>query len=439
MPKRAKELKALEVQRLTKPGLWAVGTVPGLYLQVLDSGARTWVLRVSVGGKRRDMGLGGYPAITLAGAIEKARSARELIAAGSDPIQKRRDARSALRAEQGKSITFEQAAEAYIASHAAGWRNIKHGQQWSNTLATYANPTIGTLRVSDVAIQHVLTILEPIWRTKTETASRVRNRIELVLDWATARGYRSGENPARWRGHLDKLLPKPSKVSKPEHFAAVPIREIALFVEKLRNANGTAARALEFLILTAARSGEVRFATWKEFDLVGACWTVPGDRMKAGLDHDVPLSREALAILGSLPKGTADALLFPGAKGGPLSDMSLSAVMKRMGVDAVPHGFRSTFRDWASECTMHSKEVSEMALAHTVPGKTEGAYRRGDLFQKRLDLMQDWADFVSQPRPVQRGRVVPFRKASVQQNKLAANRDQPPGRSRSSSLLIIRE
>lgn len=395
MARLAKELGALEVSKLTTPGMHAVGTVPGLYLQVLPSGARTWILRAMVGGKRRDMGLGGYPGVSLAGAREAARTAREKIRNGIDPIEEGRTARNALRVSQASSKTFEECARAYIQAHEQGWRNAKHAQQWTNTLTTYAFPFCGSLQVSDVGLPHVLQILEPIWSTKTETATRVRNRVELVLDWATARGYRAGLNPARWRGHLDKLLPKPEKVSKTTHHAALPYEEMGLFMTSLRESPGVGARALELAILTATRSGEVRGATWDEFDLKAKLWTIPGDRMKAEKEHRVPLSKACIELLRKLPKMEGTNHVFTASKGKPLSDMTLTAVLRRMDVDATVHGFRSTFRQWAGEQTNFPREVCEHALAHQLPDKVEAAYQRGDLFTKREKLMAAWADYCS--------------------------------------------
>lgn len=353
------------------------------------------MLRVMIGQRRRDMGLGGYPDVTLAGAREAARRAREKIKAGIDPIEEARAARSQLRAAQASALTFEQASRAYIASHEAGWRNAKHAQQWRNTLESYAYPLVGSLLVRDVALPHVISILEPIWLTKTETASRLRGRIEQVLDWATARGLRDGPNPARWRGHLDKMLPRPSKVARPGHHAALQLDGMAAFMKRLRAVAGMGARALEFAILTAARSGEVRGATWSELDLTAAVWKVPAERMKSGKEHRVPLSPAALSLLEGLPHMAGEALIFPAPRGGQLSDMTLTAVLRRMHVDAVPHGFRSTFRDWCSERTNYPNEVAEMALAHTIGDKVEAAYRRGDLFDKRRRMMHDWASFVN--------------------------------------------
>ncbi len=394
IPRKVRELSALEVGRLAAPGLHFVGGVAGLAMQVQPSGARSWVLRFSVGGRRREMGLGGFPDVTLSAAKLRAREEREKADKGVDPIAERQAANSRLRAEQAKRFTFKAAALAYVEAHEAGWRNAKHADQWRNTLAT-TFPTLGDLQVRDVALPHVLAVLEPIWRTKTETATRLRGRIESVLDWATARGYREGLNPARWKGHLDNLLPAPSKIARAGHHLAVPVGEVAKFMQALRAQPGTGARALEFAILTAARSGEVRGATWAEIDLGAATWTVPGERMKAGKEHRVPLSGAAVALLESLPRMAGSDLVFPAPRGGKLSDMTLLAVMRRMGVDAVPHGFRSTFRDWCSERTNYPREVAEMALAHTIGDKVEAAYRRGDLFEKRRRMMAEWAEFLA--------------------------------------------
>jgi len=393
MPKKAEEKSALEVSRLTKPGRYPVGVVAGLCLKVTDTGARSWVLRVMIGGKRRDVGLGGYPDVPLGLAREKARKAREDIVQGVDPIAQRAAAASALQAARGAETTFEQAARKFIESKSAEWKNAKHAAQWGATLETYAYPVIGSLQVRDVVLSHVVKILEPIWNTKTETATRLRGRIESVLDWATVRGFRHGENPARWKGHLDKILPKPSKVTKVEHHVALPVDDIGAFMAELRKREGVAARALEFAILTAARSGEVRGATWSEIDLDSGVWIIPGERMKAGREHRVPLSEGAIKLLQALPRYGHTDLVFVAPRGGMLSDMTMTAVMRRMEVDAVPHGFRSTFRDWAAERTAYPRDVAEMALAHTIGDKVEAAYRRGDLFEKRCRMMADWAAF----------------------------------------------
>lgn len=412
MPKIARELSELAVRRLTAPGRHAVGGVPGLHLQITPTGARSWTLLAMVGGKRREMGLGAYPEVPLKDAREAARKARQDVREGRDPIAERKAARQAVMAAAGRRATFKEAAEAFIAAHEAGWANPKHRQQWRNTLEAYAYPVIGQLAVEDVGLAHVLKILEPLWSTKTETAKRLRGRIEQVLDAAQARGQITGpwQNPARWRGHLDKLLAKPSRVAKATHHRALPIDDAGAFVARLREHEGMGARALEFAILTAARSGEVRGARWPEIDLAAGVWTVPAERMKAGREHRVPLSPEALAVLAKVPRMGETNLVFPAPRGGPLSDMTLSAVMRRMKVDAVPHGFRSTFRDWSAERTAYPSEVCEMALAHTVGNKVEAAYRRGDLFDRRRRLMADWAAFLSKPAP--KGNVTPIRGAA---------------------------
>jgi len=361
-----------------------------------------------VGGKRRDMGLGGYPDVTLSGAREAARRARDLIIQGVDPIDHARAARSALRAAQAKAVTFQEATYAYIETHEKGWRNAKHAAQWRATLETYAFPNIGALLVRDVEKEHVLGILQPIWTEKTETASRLRGRIEKVLSYAIQAGYRpEGLNPARWKDNLDLLLGARRKVAKPRHHAALPVGDVGAFVKSLRDAGGIAARALEFAILTAARSGEVRGATWAEINLSAASWTIPGERMKGGREHRVPLAPPAVKLLRSLPGGTAGDLVFPAPRGGKLSDMTLTAVLRRMQVPAVPHGFRSTFRDWTSENTSYPNEICEMALAHAIGDKVEAAYRRGDLFEKRRQMMNDWAAFCAKSE--QAARVIPFR------------------------------
>lgn len=413
MPRKATELSALEVKRLTTPGMHAVGGVAGLYMQVLPTGARTWVLRARIAGKRRDMGLGGFPDVPLAQAREKARDARAKIDSGIDPITERAAARSALAAQRGAEITFDEAARKFIEAKSLEWKNAKHAAQWSSTLQTYASPTIGTLQVRDVALAHVMKILEPLWAVKTETASRLRGRIESVLDWATVRGYRHGDNPARWKGHLDKILAKPGKVAKVEHHEALPIDKVSTFVRDLRERAGVAARALEVLILTAARSGEIRGMRWDEVDFQSGVWTIPAERMKAGKEHRVPLSARVIKILREQEaQRIEDAeLVFPAPRGGMLSDMTMTAVMRRMEVNAVPHGFRSTFRDWASERTNYPHHVAEMALAHSIGDKVEAAYRRGDLFDKRRRMMDEWSKFCDAIQ--QHGEVVPIRAGNV--------------------------
>ena len=394
MPKIAKELSALQVSRLLEAGHHAVGGVTGLYLYVTATGARSWVLRIEVGKKRKHMGLGGFPSVTLAMAREQARMARSEFRAGLDPIAARRKAVSKRLAEQLNAVTFESAAKAYIDAHGDTWKNPKHRAQWSATLATYAFPVIGSLQTAHVTQAHVLAVLEPIWKTKNETAARLRGRIEAVLDWATVRGYREGENPARWKGRLDKLLPAPAKIQKTVHRKALPIDAVPQFMRDLRDKEGVTARALEFVVLTAARSGEVRGATWGEIDLDAAVWVVPGDRMKAGREHRVPLCTQAVELLKKMPRFVGNEHVFPSPRGKALSDMALLTVMRRMEVDAVPHGFRSTFRDWVGERTDYPRELAEQALAHTLESKVEAAYRRGDALEKRRTMMQEWSDFL---------------------------------------------
>jgi integrase len=396
VPRIAKPLTALEVKRLDTPGLHAVGTVPGLCLRVAcpPSSTRAWILRTVVGERRRDLGLGGYPAVTLAQAIEAARQQRQAVGQGKDLVSERRATKSALRASRQRQITFAKAAEGYIAAHEAGWRNAKHAWQWNSSLELYAFPKIGQLDIGDIGMSHVLEVLEPIWRTKTETASRVRGRIELILAWADKRADRERLNPARWRGHLDTQLPARNKVAKPKHHAALPVADASAFMSALRKQEGSAARALEFVILTAARSGEVRFATWPEIDFGSRTWTVPAQRMKSGREHRVPLSPAAIALLESTPLVDGSEVIFQAPRGGVLSDMALVAVCRRMTADCVPHGFRSTFRDWCAERTNVAREVAEMALAHSIGSEVEAAYRRGDLFDKRRHLMDEWAAFL---------------------------------------------
>lgn len=412
MGKRAPELNALAVSRLSEPGLHFVGGVAGLALQITPGGSRSWVVRVRVAGKPREMGLGGFPTVTLAMAREKARAMRELVESGVDPIEDRRAKRAALLAERARNVTFQWAAEEFIRDKSPEWRNPKHAAQWGATLETYAYPTIGQMLVKDVELPHVLAILKPIWTTKTETATRLRGRIDNVLDWATVHGYRTGPSPARWKGHLDKLLPAPGKTAKVEHHAALPYALIGEFMARLRKQEGMGPRALEFAILTACRSGEVRGATWGEIDLENAVWTIPEGRMKAGKEHRVPLSTPAVELLRKLPRVAGCEYVFMAPRGGMLSDMSLTAVLRRMGVQATVHGFRSTFRDWAGETTGHSREAIEHALAHQLQDKAEAAYARGTLFEKRRWLMTGWSQFceIAQATPAE---VTPIRRAQA--------------------------
>ena len=405
MPKKVvNALTPLQVKN-AKPGRHADGS--GLHLLVKASGARSWVFRYMINGKSRDMGLSRCPEaiaimektgrdeLTLAQARDIAAICRLKVKAGIDPLVEREqaqaDAIAEARQRQAASVTFRQAAVTYLDAREDGWRNAKHRQQWHNTLATYVYPHIGELPVGDVETQHVLHILEPIWRSKAETASRVRGRIEAILDAAKVRGHRSGENPARWRGHLDKILPARQRLSRGHH-AALPYQQVPDLIASLRGRSATAALALEFLILTAARTGEVVGADWNEISFEDATWTVPAKRMKAGREHRFPLPDRAIDILRQTQKLSCDNL-FPGQRGGTMSGMAMSMLLRRMGTNVTVHGFRSSFRDWASETTGYSHEVCEMALAHTITNKAEAAYRRGDLFEKRRQLMNDWAEF----------------------------------------------
>jgi integrase len=407
MGRKATEKGAIQVARLTKPGMHFVGGVDGLALQVLPSGGRSWILRMTVGSKRRDMGLGGYPDVPLSQAREAARQARAKVRAGIDPIDESKANISKLKASQAAALTFEQCAEAYIKSQEPKWDNPKSPIQWRNSLKTYAYPHMGSLLVRDVDLPHVLAALEPIWQTKTETASRVRSRIQAVLDYSKACKYRTGDNPAVWGGHLDKILPAPGKVTAVEHFAALPYSQIGDFMARLRKSEGIGAKALEFTILTASRSGEVRGAVWGEIDLDAGLWIVPAERMKTNKEHRKPLSKSAIELLRALPRVDGTELVFPAPRKGMISDATMAAVLKRMEVDAVPHGFRSTFRDWVAECTNYPGEMAEMALAHVVADKVEAAYRRGDLYMKRVKMMEDWAKFCA-TLSAAKGVVVPM-------------------------------
>ena len=411
MPKKAKELSAMAVSKLKTDGRYAVGGVDGLHLRVVG-GSRAWVLRIAVGSRvdsdgrtsvhRRDVGLGSYPEVSLAEARDRARELRKQVRDGVDPVLKRQAVKVQSALETAKAKTFEECAHAYIDANRAGWKNEKHAQQWQNTLATYVHPKFGHLPVASVDTGMVLDVLQQpvgsdsqsLWLNKTETASRLRGRIESILDWATFRGYRQGNNPARWKGHLEHELPARNKVQKVEHHAALAYVEMAAFMAELRMKVGVSARALEFAILTAARSGEVRGAKWSEIDLDSRIWTIPGERMKAGKEHRVPLSHEVVTLLKALPREEGVDQVFLAPKGGQLSDMALTSVLRRMGRSGLTqHGFRSTFRDWAGETTAYPREVCEHALAHRLADGVEAAYQRGDLLAKRAGLMSDWAKY----------------------------------------------
>jgi integrase len=388
-------LSTLKVARAKEKGLIADGG--GLYLRVSDGGTKSWIFRFGDGGKLRDMGLGAVHTITLAEAREMATECRKMRLQGIDPIAQRGAQRASQKAAEARAITFSECAEKYMASHEGAWKNATHRAQWINTLSQYVYPIIGAHDVAAIGTPAVMKCIEPIWHTRTETASRVRGRIEAVLDWAKARGYRDGENPARWRGHLDHLLPARAKVQKQQHHAALPYAEIGAFMEKLREDSSNPARAIEFLVLTAARQGEVLGATWNEIDLAKRVWTVPADRMKGGREHRVPLSDAAVAVLKSMPQ-TGD-LVFPGPNG-QITKLQAWKVTKRHAGNVTTHGFRSSFRDWAAEQTSFPGELAEMALAHSVGSAVEAAYRRTDLFDKRRKLMDAWAGYCGQAAPV---------------------------------------
>ncbi|WP_240939338.1 site-specific integrase [Diaphorobacter sp. HDW4A] len=394
-------MTAIEVSRLRDDGAYAVGGVSGLYLQVIG-GSRVWVYRFVHLRQRRRMGLGSYPSVGLAAAREAARAAMQVRNSGADPITSRQKEREAARTAHAMQLTFAEAGEAFVLEHETTWKNLKHVQQWRATLATYAYPQFGKLNVSEIEQAHVLRALSPIWKTKTETATRLRGRIEQILDWATAHGHRTGTNPARWRGQLEHILANPDKVAPVQHHAAIPFGQLPTAFRLIAAIKGQSARALQFLILTASRSGEVRGMRWAEVDLKVALWIVPAERMKAGKEHRVPLSRQAMNILRTQPRrqnadGTTDDedYVFPSNRLGPLSDMAFTTLMRRHAFDAVPHGFRSTFRDWAGETTHHPRDAVELCLAHSIDTKTEAAYRRADMLKKRAVIMREWTDYAA--------------------------------------------
>lgn len=387
MPK----LTAAFVRSVEKPGRHSDGQ--GLYLNVTKSGAKSWIFMWKRDGRVREMGLGSATgagkigALGLADARQAANVARQSIAAGIDPIAEKR---------RQKVMTFGECADALIDSLRPGWRNDKHAAQWTMTMKVYAK-TLRSRSVREIATEDVLNVLKPIWQKKPETAARVRGRVEKVLDFAAARGMREGENPARWKGNLDHLLSKPSKLTRGHH-AAMPYAEVPAFVDRLRGQAGTGARALEIAILTACRSGEVLGAEWSEIDLVARLWTIPATRMKAGREHVVPLTAPAVEILRSLQADGGGAFVFAGAKPDkPLSNMSMAMVLRRMKIDVTPHGFRSSFRDWAGNETGFPREIAEEALAHTVGDAVERAYRRGTAIERRRVLMDAWASYVVAP------------------------------------------
>jgi integrase len=393
MARTINRISATKLAALKVPGLHSDGG--NLYFRVAPGGSRGWIFRYGLHGRTRDMGMGPYPEIDLKTARKRAFEYRQFLADGVDPIAERDAKRAAVRVEDAKTITFDDCVGRYIAAHADGWRSAKHRQQWSATVATYASPVFGKLPVAAIDTGLVVRALEAIWSDKPETASRLRGRIERILDWAKVRGYRLGENPARWRGHLDHLLPAKSKVRKAAHYAALPYAEVGQFMDRLRQEEGVTARVLELIILTATRSGEARGATWGEIDINARTWTIPASRMKTGKEHRVPLSDDAIRVVTAMQaiRHSGSDLVFPGRQG-RLSDAALFALLRRMQRgDFTAHGFRSSFRDWAAERTNYENHVVEMALAHAIPNAVEAAHRRGDLFDKRRQLMDSWAEF----------------------------------------------
>ncbi|MBW6494573.1 MAG: integrase arm-type DNA-binding domain-containing protein [Burkholderiaceae bacterium] len=392
-----------------KAGYWLDGD--GLYLQVSESGAKSWIYRFQLNGKRREMGMGSLADVSAKDARRRAAEARALVHNKIDPLEHRKQQAQAAaqRAAQiaAGAITFKKVSLEYIEANRAGWKNVKHISQWENSLATYAYPVMGDTPVGEIDTAMVLEVVNPIWLTKTETAKRVRSRIELVLSYAKVKGYRVGENPAIWRGHLENVLPKPGKIAPHKHHPALPYGQMREFMGKLRQHEGVSVLCLEFVILTACRSGEALKAKWSEIDEEKGVWIIPAERMKARREHRVPLSDAALAVLGAARKICQGEYIFPGVRTGkPMSDMSLSMLVRRIQSGITVHGFRSSFRDWAAEATHYPGEMAEMALAHVVGNKVEAAYRRGDMFEKRRQLMADWAAWCE---PKKSGNVVPIK------------------------------
>lgn len=389
MARTRNRLSAIKVSGCKDPGYYADGG--NLYLKVGPTGAKSWIFRFTREKRTRDAGLGPYPTVSLVRARERADNCRRLVSAGIDPIEARDEER---KNKAPPALSFRACAEAYLANQEAGWRNPKHRDQWHSTLKTYVYPLLGSLPVDTVTTDHVLQILEPIWSKKPETASRVRGRIEAVLNSAKARGLRSGENPAQWRGHLDHLLPAKGKVRRVKHHAAMPYKQVPAFMKALRENSSISARCLEFTILTCARTSEALWAQWSEIDFDNKLWTVPAERMKAGKIHRVPLSARAIAILKEMKAVKRNEFVFASWKPGrPLSQMTLAMIVRRMGHTVTVHGFRSSFRDWASEETKFSREAAEMALAHSIPDAVEAAYRRGELLRQRVKLAARWTAF----------------------------------------------
>lgn len=403
------KLTALKISRTTKPGRYGDGL--GLWLQVSKTGTKSWLFRYMRDGRAREMGLGPIHAVSLSDARMLAQEARAALAMKKvDPIDARSERRREEQLEIARRKTFRECTEAYFAAHRAGWKNAKHAQQWLSTLETYAFPVLGPLPVSVIDTDAVLRVLQPIWATKNETASRLRGRIENVLDYAKSKKLREGDNPALWRNHLKNLLPAKGKVAKVQHHKAMHYRDLPAFMARLRKQEFISARALEFTILTAARTGETIGADWSEFDLEGGLWIIPASRMKADKEHRVPLCTRGLEILDSLPRESR--FVFPGARANkPLSNMAMLELLRGLdGNGATVHGFRSTFMDYGHDVIGCKKEMMDMALAHKVNDKTEAAYRRMDMLDRRRNLMAAWADYCNGPHVT---NIMPFKAISA--------------------------
>ena len=431
MPIKTKELSATEVRRLSHSvskttgkeynALHSVGGVAGLLLQVTPTGAKSWVYRIHITGKRRSIGLGGFPDVTLTQARDKARAMREKIAEGIDPVEERQAIRRERLAAQISTMTFADAMRDYIKMKSKEFKNPRQEQQWTNSLTSYALPHIGKVPVRDIELAQIKAVLDPIWEAKTETANRVRARMENILGWSAVHGYRSNENPARWRGYLDGVFQAPNKIKKKGHHAALSVDALPGFMTDLKKRTGTAARAMEFLILTASRTNEVvgdkrigkAGITWQEIDFKKKLWTVPADRMKSGKLHRVPLTDAAVDLLKGMEPGAPDALVFAGSGGVIPSNNFLSALLKRMDQPVTAHGFRSTFKDWAREHTAYADEVSELALAHVNSDATRAAYARSELIDKRRQLMGDWEQYCYHGKAQETGKVVAIGGAKV--------------------------
>ncbi|MFM7569451.1 MAG: tyrosine-type recombinase/integrase [Betaproteobacteria bacterium] len=435
MPKIAKELSAIEVKRLAKPGWHAVGGIPGLLLQVKaptkpDAPAsRSWILRLQIAGRREPIGLGAYPLVSLADAREMARKLVLEAKGGIDLLARKRAQRSALIAAASRNKTFTECAQAYMDAHASDYSNDKHRKQWPATLEAYAYPVIGKMLVADITMRHVLDVLlqetthrdgsvGKLWYTKVETAKRLLDRIRTVLDYATVSEYRTGTNPATWRGFLDTQLPSPKGLKKVEHHPAVPYLQMGDFMAKLRHNDSVSARALEFLILTGVRSGSVRAAAWSEIDFDRKLWIIPAAHTKTKEEHRVPLQPQAVRLLKGLPQMAGTDKVFPSPTGKALSDMALSQLMRGMrergelNVDAVPHGFRAAFRSWAAEMTNYPDEIRKAASGHAVGDQVKESYQRTDLLEKRRQLMNDWARFLDRPRMALTAKVTQLKRKS---------------------------